>query len=78
MFGRSEWNEQQGRVTAIHGAVTDINERKGAEEALRKSEAKFRAVVENSNDGIMFTDKESIIVIAARPTIGSADIPMKI
>src|SRR5208283_3642790 len=32
VYGRSEWDEHQGRVTAIYGAVKDITERKQAEE----------------------------------------------
>ena len=34
----------------------------GLDEALRNSEAKFRAIVENSRDGILFADAENVIV----------------
>lgn len=36
-------------------------QRKLAEEKLRGSEAKFRAVVENSNDGILFVDSNGVV-----------------
>ena len=32
LYGKSEWDGAKGRVTAIHGAVKDITERKRAEE----------------------------------------------
>jgi len=41
--------------------VRDIAERKQSEDALRQSEAKFRAVVQNSNDGILFCDANALI-----------------
>ena len=42
-------------------ARDEIEERKRTEAALRGSEAKFRAVVENSYDGILFCDAEARI-----------------
>lgn len=39
----------------------NITNRKQAEDALRRSEAKFRAVIENSSDGFLFCDTHCII-----------------
>ncbi len=40
----------------IRGSVRDITERKRTEEALRESEAKFRQIVETSQEGIWLID----------------------
>jgi PAS domain S-box-containing protein len=45
----------------LHTIITDISEQKAEEEKLRRSEAKFRAIVENSNDGILFCDGNATI-----------------
>jgi len=41
--------------------LRDYTERARAEEALRRSEAKFRVIVETSHDGIVFYDADAVI-----------------
>jgi PAS domain S-box-containing protein len=43
---------EAGRVAGLQGVLTDITERKQAEEALQKSEKKFRALIEHSQDAV--------------------------
>jgi two-component system cell cycle sensor histidine kinase/response regulator CckA len=47
--------------SSLAKARDEIEERKRTEAALRASEAKFRAVVENSHDGILFCDPDARI-----------------
>jgi PAS domain S-box-containing protein len=44
-----------------NGFARDITGRKKAEDNVRRSEAKFRAVLESSNDGILFSDARGLI-----------------
>jgi PAS domain S-box-containing protein len=44
--------DAQGRPTRYTGSVSDITERKAAEDALRKSEQRFALATEGSSDGI--------------------------
>jgi len=48
--------DQRGRVVAFQGADRDITERRRAEEALRESESRFRALVEATSDWIWEVD----------------------
>ena len=52
-------NEQ---ITGIRGIVIDISERKAQEAALRASEERYRALVENASDAIILSDLETGII----------------
>ena len=43
--------DDQGVVTGIHGVCRDITKRKLAEDALSRSEEKYRTIIENIEDG---------------------------
>ena len=46
------YNQKQGRVDYIYGAVQDITEEKRAQNDLENSEQKYRELLENANEGI--------------------------
>ena len=48
--------DEQGRVLYYEGTMTDITERRRIEEALKKSEEEYRALLENARDIIVTFD----------------------
>ncbi len=52
-----EWDEAQGRVVRILGAVEDITERKLVELNLQASEQRFRSLIETSSDWVWEIDQ---------------------
>ena len=50
--------DSMGKVTGAAQIGRNITEREGSEEALRESEARFRAVLENMSEGVMLFDRQ--------------------
>ncbi len=54
-----EWPVKEGdEVVEVEGIVRDITQRKNLEEELRRSEERYRVIVENSQDGIVLIDSD--------------------
>jgi PAS domain S-box-containing protein len=51
--------DKAGKVLAVYGSFQDITERKKAEQALKESEAKFKALVNNAADGLLVISSQN-------------------
>jgi PAS domain S-box-containing protein len=51
--------DERGEPYKWIGAITDVTERRRAEEALQESEQRFKAIFDHSNDGILLADMET-------------------
>jgi PAS domain S-box-containing protein len=53
--------DAEGRAIRMAGTVQDITERKSIDEALRKSEQKYRTIIDTAQEGIWLLDTEAVI-----------------
>jgi PAS domain S-box-containing protein len=53
--------DASGRPSRLDGCLVDVTEQRQAEEALRQSEQRFRALVEKSRDGIILIDDRGVM-----------------
>ncbi|MDB5306446.1 MAG: Blue-light-activated protein [Gemmataceae bacterium] len=60
--------DASGRLVGVSKIARDVTERKRWEEAVRASEARFRALVENSWDGVTLLDADGVIRYASPAT----------
>jgi PAS domain S-box-containing protein len=61
-FGLHPVVDQQGKVIYLHPTGIDITERKKAEQALRQSEERFRAIVETTPECVKLVARDGSIV----------------
>lgn len=60
--------DDNGRLAGYEGSLEDVTQRKRANEALRESEARYRAVVEQVADGLYLVDIETLRIIDTNPS----------
>jgi PAS domain S-box-containing protein len=56
--------DEQGRFSRLEGFIEDITDRKRAEDALRASEEKYRALIETTDTGYVVLDTEGRVLDA--------------
>jgi len=62
-FRGSPLRDRSGKVAKWYGTNTELEERKRAEDALRKSEERWRSVFENSAIGVALTDLDGRFLV---------------
>jgi two-component system, cell cycle sensor histidine kinase and response regulator CckA len=53
--------DENGAVLYYEGALQDVTDRVDAEEAVRRSEARFRSLIENASEGVLILSAEGLI-----------------
>ncbi|MDD5168927.1 MAG: PAS domain S-box protein [Syntrophales bacterium] len=59
LFNATLYKDEKGKVVGVFAAARDITERKRAEEELKQSEARYRTLFDDANDGIALADIET-------------------
>jgi PAS domain S-box-containing protein len=60
--------DSAGNAIAINQICIDVTEQKQAQEALRESDKRFRALIENSSDMVALIEKEGVFLYASPST----------
>jgi PAS domain S-box-containing protein len=69
LTNKAIFRSQEGAIGGIIGTTMDITERRVAEAAIQKSEAKFRSYIENSPLAVLVADREGRILDFNRAAI---------
>ena len=69
--------DAEGKVLKFVGTSTDIDDRKRAEDELRRSEARYRVVVETASDAVVSIDESGAIILANPQRSGYLDTTRK-
>lgn len=67
--------DDNGKLLCTAAVIADITELKQAEEALRQSEAKYRALVESSPDAVVMLDLQGRVVFASQRAAEQHGVP---
>jgi PAS domain S-box-containing protein len=65
----------QGKINGLQGISRDITERRRAEEVLRRSEEKYRTVLNNASDAIVLGDEQGNLLEVNRKAEGLFGYP---
>ena len=57
-FKNALLKDKDGKIVGVFGIMRDISKQKRAEEALKKSDQKYRTLTENISDGVCILDKK--------------------
>jgi PAS domain S-box-containing protein len=68
--------DQFGQFIGALGMITDISDRKKAEQALKESETSYRRIVETANEGIWVIDAEGKTIFANQKMAEMLKIPL--
>ena len=64
-FSFRAFRDEEGRIIRYEGALEDVTDRRLAQEALRSSEERFRALVQNASDMISILDPDGTVRYAS-------------